>query len=167
MSLRPIEASYIGSNVTLYCDLIGELTDNVFWSRTNQNSTALINFINTNNIPIRYKIKTQQHSLKYTVTTLDIYGLQPEDVATFSCTGSESSRQNLTLGIEKKVVKIPSEQEQSREILSLCHNGSYNSVLYAVLSFSNLILTVIMFCFLKFLKRMSQIIKFNNSVVLN
>ena len=149
--MRPIPTAYFGSNVTLYCDLLEEMTDNVFWSRTNQNSTSLINFINTNNIPIRYKIKTVQQSLSYAVTTLEIIGIQLEDVATFSCTGSESSRQNLTLAVEKKVVEIDTEKEKSP--LSLCHNGSYNSVLYALLTFANIILTVIMFCLLKFLKR--------------
>ncbi len=38
-------------------------------------------------------------------------------------------------------------------INSLCYNGNYNSVLYALLTFSNIFLIMIMFCFLKFLKR--------------
>ena len=94
-TVRPIHI--LGSNITLYCDLFDELSDNVFWSKTPINSSESINFINTNNIPIRYKIKTTQHSLNLSVSTLTIYGLTGDDEATFICTGSTSSRQNITL----------------------------------------------------------------------
>lgn len=41
------------------------------------------------------KLKTK--SIYYTEATLAIYGIQNDDVATFACTGSMSSKQNLTL----------------------------------------------------------------------
>ena len=98
VSIRPVRLPVeFRSNVTLFCDLFDELSDNVFWSKTPLNSTETINFINTNNIPIRYKIKTKQFSLNLSVSTLSIYGLTYEDEATFACTGSISSKRNITL----------------------------------------------------------------------
>jgi len=98
VAMRPIRLpAEFGANITLFCDLFDELADNVFWSKTPLNSTETINFINTNNIPIRYKIKTKPFSLNLSVSTLSIYGLTFEDEATFACTGSTSSKQNLTL----------------------------------------------------------------------
>lgn len=103
VSLRPISPTVLGSNVTLYCDLFNELPDNVFWSKRPANSSNTINFINTNNIPIRYKMKMKSKSLYYSEATLTIYGIKMDDVAIFACTGSMSSKRNLTLA---RMVKI-------------------------------------------------------------
>ncbi len=104
VAIRPVKIpAEFDANITLFCDLFDELPDNVFWSKTPLNSTETINFINTNNIPIRYKIKTRPFSLNLSVSSLSIYGLTYEDEATFSCTGSTSSKINLTLKRNKIV----------------------------------------------------------------
>ncbi len=87
----------LGDNITLFCDLNNELEDNAFWSRSYFNGSNLVHFINSLNVPLRYRTRVISPSNMYSVMSLTIYGLTMDDIGTFMCTGSSVSKINLTL----------------------------------------------------------------------
>ena len=149
--LRPISSVQWGANVTLFCELSNEQEENAFWSLSDFNETHTTHFRLGWNIPTRYRIRVVSQNTVYCIISLTITDVREEDTGIFTCTaGSNKSRQNMT--IMRRLMQAP-KSEFNLSVSKLCYNGNYNSVLYVLLSLSNLILILIVFSFLKVLRR--------------
>ncbi|RNA43785.1 hypothetical protein BpHYR1_014722 [Brachionus plicatilis] len=157
VSIRPVPQLYVGNNVTIFCDLIDE-DITIIWQRypynDPTNSTRLLGM----NIPDRYKIERDDVNSTYTVSTLSISAIVQEDFSTFDCSSINQDTIDLieapptTTTSTTTTSTTPDPTTTTPDPSTLCFNGNFNHVLFALLLISKFTLAIVLIAFTKLLQ---------------
>ena len=93
--IRTIPNVYIGSSVTISCDLENESLAALFWRRYTYDMKSYLNLLQ-GNLPSRYSLISTQYNATYILSQLTIHGVILEDFATYQCSSLTGDSKNLT-----------------------------------------------------------------------